>query len=291
MGVILGRNNYGKSRVRLVKVTKHPDRHDMTDLSVDIQLQGDFLTAHTAGDNRNILPTDTMKNTVYALAKGESIADPEIFGLMLAAHFLGHNPQVSEARIELREHLWRRIDVHGKPHRHSFISRGNERRLAVVTQSRTASGIDTTVEAGIEELLVLKTTDSGFVGYIKDPFTTLKETTDRIFSTVIAARWRYSSPEVDYGLYWHEVRRMVLETFAQHHSLSVQQTVYAAGKLVLDTYPGIAEIRLSLPNKHCLLVNLEPFGMEYDNEIFVPTDEPHGLIEATITRSADSTYN
>jgi urate oxidase len=280
MGVILGQNNYGKSRVRLVKVTKHPDRHDLTDLSVDIQLQGDFLTAHTAGDNSNILPTDTMKNTVYALAKGESIADPENFGLMLAAHFLGHNPQVSEARIELREHLWRRIDVHGKPHRHSFISRGNERRLAVITQSRAA----TVIEAGIEELLVLKTTDSGFVGYIKDPFTTLKETTDRIFSTVIAARWRYTIPAEEYGLCYREVRRMILETFAQHHSLSVQQTLYAAGKLVLDTYPDIAEIRLSLPNRHCLLVNLTPFGMEIDNEIFVPTDEPHGLIEATITR-------
>jgi urate oxidase len=280
MNIILGQNNYGKSRVRLVKVTKHPDRHDLTDLNVDIQLQGDFLAAHLTGDNGNILPTDTMKNTVYALAKGESIADPESFGLMLAAHFLGHNPQVSEARIELREHLWRRIEVHGKPHRHSFISRGDERRLAVITQSRTG----TTVEAGIEELLVLKTTDSGFVGYIKDPFTTLKETTDRIFSTVIAARWRYSTPEVEYGLCWRDVRRMILETFAQHHSLSVQQTVYAAGKLVLYTYPDIAEIRLSLPNKHCLLVNLAPFGMENDNEIFVPTDEPHGLIEATITR-------
>jgi len=280
MGVILGQNNYGKSRVRLVKVTKHPDRHDLTDLSVDIQLQGDFLTAHTAGDNSNILPTDTMKNTVYALAKGESIADPENFGLMLAAHFLGNNPQVSEARIELREHLWRRIDVHGKPHRHSFISRGNERRLAVITQSRAA----TVIEAGIEELLVLKTTDSGFVGFIKDPFTTLKETTDRIFSTVIAARWRYTTPAEEYGLCYREVRRMILETFAQHHSLSVQQTLYAAGKLVLDTYPDIAEIRLSLPNRHCLLVNLTPFGMENDNEIFVPTDEPHGLIEATITR-------
>lgn len=280
MGVILSRNNYGKSRVRLVKVTKHPDRHDLIDLNVDIQLQGEFVDAHITGDNANILPTDTMKNTVYALAKGEPVVDPENFGLMLAAHFLGHNPQVTEARIEISEHLWQRIDVNGKPHRHSFVSRGNERRVAVITQSRTA----VTVEAGIDELLVLKTTDSAFTGFIKDPFTTLPEAADRIFSTMIAARWRYSGLEADYGIYWRQVRKILLETFAQHQSLSVQQTLYAAGKLVLDTYADIAEIRLSLPNKHCLLVNLAPFGMSNDNEIFVPTDEPHGLIEATLAR-------
>src|SRR5258708_38206202 len=180
MAIALGQNNYGKSRVRLVKVTKHADRHDMVEWNVDIQLHGDFLTAHTTGDNSKILPTDTMKNTVYALAKGEVTADAETFGLKLAAHFLAANPQVSEAHIELREHLWHRIHVNGKPHRHSFISGGNERRTAFIAQSCMAAMA--TVEAGIEDLLVLKTTGSGFVGYIKDPFTTLKETTDRIFS-------------------------------------------------------------------------------------------------------------
>ena len=280
MSVILAANNYGKSRVRLVKVTRHPDRHDLKELTVHIQFEGDFEAAHTTGDNRKILPTDTMKNTVYALAHGDPVADPEVFGLKLASHFLDTQAQVSEARIELREHLWKRIKVNGKPHRHAFLSGGNERRLAVVTKSRAA----TLVEAGIEDLLVLKTTGSGFAGFIKDRFTTLPETNDRIFSTVVAARWRYASPEVDYGLLWREIRRIVLETFAQHDSLSVQQTVHTTGKLVLEAYDQVAEIRFSLPNKHCLLVNLAPFGMENRNEIFVPTDEPHGLIEATITR-------
>jgi urate oxidase len=228
-----------------------------------------------------VLPTDTMKNTVYALAHGDPIQDPETFGLKLAAHFLETQPHIYEARVELREHLWRRINVNGKPHRHSFLSTGNERRVAVVTKSHAR----TIVEGGIEELLVLKTTGSGFEGYIKDRFTTLAETNDRIFSTVIAATWRYANPDADYGILWREIRRIVLETFAEHESPSVQQTLYLTGKRVLETFEAIAEIRLSLPNKHCLLVNLQPFGLENNNEIFVPTDEPHGLIEATIQRA------
>jgi urate oxidase len=281
MAIVLGPNNYGKSRVRLVQVARHKDRHDVKELDVAIQLQGDLATAHTLGDNSNVLPTDTMKNTVYALAQGDPIQDPETFGIKLASHFLETQPHISEARVELREHLWRRININGKPHRHSFLSTGNERRVAVVTKSRTT----TTVEGGIEELLVLKTTGSGFEGYIKDRFTTLKETNDRIFSTVVTARWRYALPEADYGILWREIRRIVLETFAEHESPSVQQTLYLTGKRVLETFEAITEIRLSLPNKHCLLVNLQPFGLENDNEIFVPTDEPHGLIEATILRT------
>jgi urate oxidase len=281
MAIVLGQNNYGKSRVRLVQVTKHKDRHDVKELDVAIQLEGDLTAAHTEGDNSKVLPTDTMKNTVYALAHGDPIQDPETFGLKLASHFLETQPHIYEARVELREHLWRRINVNGKPHRHSFLSTGNERRVAVVTQSHAR----TMVEGGIEELLVLKTTGSGFEGYIKDRFTTLAETNDRIFSTVIAATWRYANPDADYGILWREIRRIVLETFAEHESPSVQQTLYLTGKRVLETFEAIAEIRLSLPNKHCLLVNLQPFGLENNNEIFVPTDEPHGLIEATIQRT------
>jgi len=280
MPIVLGQNNYGKSRVRLVQVTKHKDRHDLKELNVAIQLQGDLIAAHTLGDNSMVLPTDTMKNSVYALANGCPIQDPETFGLKLASHFLDTQAHMYEARVELREHLWRRIKVNGKPHRHSFLSAGNERRVAAVTKSRTA----TAVEGGIEELLVLKTTGSGFAGYIKDRFTTLEETDDRVFSTVLTARWRYANPDADYGILWREIRRIVLETFAEHESPSVQQTLYLTGKLVLETFDAISEIRLSLPNKHCLLVNLRPFGMENDNEIFVPTDEPHGLIEATVQR-------
>jgi urate oxidase len=281
MPIVLGQNNYGKSRVRLVQVTRHKDRHDVKELDAAIQLQGDLTTAHTLGDNSKVLPTDTMKNTVYALAKGDPIQDPETFALKLASHFLDTQEQISEARVELREHIWKRIKVNGKPHRHSFLSTGNERRVAAVTKSRTA----TTVEGGIEDLLVLKSTGSGFAGYIKDRFTTLPETNDRIFSTVITARWRYANPEADYGILWREIRRIALETFAEHESPSVQQTLYLTGKLVLETFDAIAEIRLSLPNKHCLPVNLQPFGMENNREIFVPTDEPYGLIEATIQRA------
>ncbi|SRR5579871_1550 len=281
MAVVLGQNNYGKSRVRLVQVTRHKDRHDMKELDVAIQVQGDFTAAHTKGDNAKVLPTDTMKNTVYALAQGDPVVDPEAFALKLSAHFLDTQAHISEARVEVREHLWKRIAVNGKPHRHSFLSTGDERRVGIATRSRASVA----VEGGIDGLLVLKTTGSAFAGYIKDRYTTLPETDDRIFSTVVASRWRYAIPDSDFGVLWREIRRITLETFAEHNSQSVQQTVYLTGKLVLDTFDAISEIRFSLPNKHCLLVNLAPLGLENHNEIFVPTDEPYGLIEATIKRT------
>lgn len=276
---VLAANNYGKSRVRLVQVTRDGERHHLKELTVNIQFQGDFATAHTDGDNSKILPTDTMKNTVYALARLYRVEQPEDFGVQLAEHFLERNPQVTEVKIELLEHPWTRMTVRGKPHNHSFINGGNERRTAMVTGTPKAI----TVQAGIEDLLVLKTTGSGFEGFLQDPLTTLKETSDRVFATVITARWSYRPVEVPYGLCATAIRQTLIETFADHDSKSVQQTLYAMGQAVLELQDSVAEIHLSLPNKHCLLVNLEPFGMDNPNAVFVPTDEPHGLIEATLT--------
>ena len=284
-GVLAG-NNYGKSRVRVVQVTRAAERHELKELTVNIQLRGDFEEAHTQGDNSKILPTDTMKNTVYALARLYKVEDLEEFGMRLAEHFMEHNPQVSETRIELLEHPWTRMTVRGRPHNHSFLSGGNERRTAVVTATRQATTLQTTtVEAGIQDLLVLKTTGSAFEGFLKDPLTTLKETSDRIFSTLVTARWTYRGAEVPYGLCYTGIRQLLLDTFADHQSKSVQQTLYAMGEQVLTLHEQVSEISLSLPNKHCLLVNLEPFGMDNPNAVFVPTDEPHGLIEATLKRA------
>lgn len=276
---VLAGNNYGKSRVRLVQVTRDGERHHLKELTVNIQFQGDFETAHTHGDNSKLLPTDTMKNTVYALARLYRVEQPEEFGVHLAEHFLERNPHVSAVKIELLEHPWTRMTVRGKPHNHSFINGGNERRTALVTGTPQAI----TVQAGIEDLLVLKTTGSGFEGFLQDPLTTLKETSDRVFATVITARWSYRPVEVPYGLCATAIRQTLIETFADHDSKSVQQTLYAMGQAVLELQDSVAEIHLSLPNKHCLLVNLEPFGMDNPNAVFVPTDEPHGLIEATLT--------
>jgi urate oxidase len=274
-------NNYGKSRVRLLKVARAGETHDINEITVKIAFEGDFETAHTLGDNSLILPTDTMKNTVYAIAHqtGE-LEEIETFGLRLANHFLENNEQVSRATIEIVEHGWTRINVGEKAHQHSFIKSGDEKRTAKINATRE----EKTVESGVEDLIVLKTTKSGFEGYIKDRYTTLPETKDRIFSTSIKAVWRYSNHEKATGEIWRGARQTIIETFAEHDSLSVQQTLYAMGEAVLEKFADIEEIFFSLPNIHYLPVDVSRFGLANDNRIFLPTSEPHGLIEARLTR-------
>jgi urate oxidase len=281
MSVKIIQDNYGKSRVRLIKVARHGDTHELQNITVNIALEGDFDRVHTEGDNSLCLPTDTMKNTVYVLAgQTREIEDIEVFGQRLAAHFLAGNAQVSRARIELAEHFWKRMKFGGEPHPHSFVKGSGEKRIAKINAAR--AGV--TVESGVEDLIVLKTTGSGFVGYIKDAYTTLPETTDRIFSTAIKAVWRYASPDAATGDAWQNIRQTILKTFAGHDSASVQHTLYAMGEAALERYPEIEEISFSLPNIHCLPVDIARFGLENDNRIFVPTDEPHGLIEARLSR-------
>ncbi|HWQ35144.1 MAG TPA: urate oxidase [Blastocatellia bacterium] len=281
MSVILAQNNYGKSRVRMVKVARHGERHDLQDVTVSIAFEGDFAAAHTAGDNSRVLPTDTMKNTVYALAgQTADLEEIEAFALRLAEHFLKHNPQASRVSIEIAEGQWGRIAVGGRPHQHAFVKSSDEKRTTRI--SATRDGV--TIESGLTDLLILKTTGSGFEGFLRDQFTTLKETSDRILATSVKATWQYDSPSVPFGTVWRGVRQLILETFAEHDSRSVQQTLYAVGETVLNSYAEITEIVLSLPNKHCLPVDLSPFGLENRNEIFLPIDEPHGLIEARLRR-------
>jgi urate oxidase len=276
----LNSNSYGKARIRLVKVVRHGDRHDLKDLTVSIRLEGDFEEAHVVGDNRKVLPTDTMKNTVYALASGVRIDQIEQFGIALATHFLRGNPQVSRARVDIAERPWGRVPVGGRPHNHAFVDAGGEHRTATVT----SNGERVSVVAGIDGLQILKTAGSAFAGFLKDPFTTLRETRDRILATTMTAKWTYIKPEVTFGPYWLGVRQALLETFAVHDSQSVQHTLYAMADAVLSAYEEIAEITLTLPNRHHLAVDIAPFGLDSKNEIFVPTDEPHGVIEATVSR-------
>jgi urate oxidase len=276
----LASNSYGKARIRLVKVIRHGDRHDVKDLTVGVRLEGDFEEAHVAGDNRKILPTDTMKNTVYALAASLRLDQIEQFGIALVGHFLRENPQVSRARVEISERAWGRLPVNGRPHDHAFVDSGTERRTASVT----SNGERVSVVAGIEGLQILKTTGSAFAGFLKDPFTTLRETQDRILATTLTAKWTYIKPEVTFGPYWLGVRQALLDTFSIHDSQSVQHTLYAMAEAVLSAYEEIAEITLTMPNRHHLLVDLSSFKLENRNEIFVATDEPHGVIEATVTR-------
>ncbi len=271
---------YGKSRVRLVQLARRTDRHELCDLTIAIRFQGDYDEAYTDGDNRAVLPTDTMKNTVYALAAAGRIRDPESFGLRLARHFLERNPRLERVRIDLAEHAWGRLSCGGREHGHAFVRQGPETRTAAIEADRRATAID----AGLTDLVILKSAHSAFAGFPRDEYTTLPETEDRIFATSVTATWRYRDATESFDTAWHAVRRTLLESFAEHRSASVQHTLHAMGQAVIEQVADVTSIHLVMPNKHHLPVDLSRFGLENRNEIFVPTDEPHGVIEGTIAR-------
>lgn len=281
MSVKIVDNNYGKSRVRLMKVARRGGWHELQNITVKIAFEGDFIEAHTSGDNSLVLPTDTMKNTVYALAHETlEIEEIEAFGQRLTGYFLKNNEQTTQVVIEIDEHQWLRVNVNEQPHEHSFVKGSDEKRTTKINATRES----VTIESGIEDLIVLKTTKSAFTDFIKDRYTTLPETTDRIFCTAVKGVWRYADPKKATGENWRGIRQTIIETFAEHDSLSVQHTLYAMGEAVLEKFPDVEEIAFSLPNIHFIPVDFTRFGMENDNRIFLPTDEPHGLIEARLSR-------
>jgi urate oxidase len=276
----LRRQEYGKARVRVLKVTRGARQHTIKEVEVKVSLEGDFGVAYTAEDNSRVLPTDTMKNTVHALAREHLGEQLECFGVVLGRHFLKRYPQVRQVAIHLVERPWQRLRVAGKPHAHTFLGNAQERPFARVISSRR----QVTVEAGIEDLLILKSTGSGFSGFPKCEYTTLAETDDRILATSMKATWVYRITPRDYGRTNRRILDAMLSVFAVNYSPSVQATLYQMAEAALNAAPEISEVSLKLPNKHYLLVNLKPFGLENPNEIFVPTDEPHGQIEATVSR-------
>lgn len=265
-----------------MKVARRGDWHELQDINVKIAFEGDFDDIHFEGDNSKCLPTDTMKNTVYALAaQTEEIEEIETFGLRLARHFLAENEEVSRVSIDIIEHKYTRIPIGREPHPHSFTKDGGEKRTTSIKMTRD----DTVAESGLEDLTVIKTTKSGFAGFKKDKLTTLPEVSDRIFCTSVKADWRYANPKVATEELWRGVRQTILETFADHDSLSVQHTLQAMGEAVLNNHPAVTEISFSLPNIHCIPVDVTRFGEANNNAIFMPTDEPHGLIEGRLRRS------
>ncbi len=261
--ITLGENQYGKSRVRVMKVHRLPGRNELHDWTVELLLQGDFQSCFIDGDNSKILPTDTMKNTVYSLARGSSAACMEEFGEEIVAFLLKNNPQVTVARASISENTWDHLTAMGSPHPTTFVQSSAECQTTEVVAKRNEQ---MEVRSGLDNLVILKTAGSEFVGYIKDSLTTLPESTDRLFGTAVKAQWTYSV------------------VFAAHISKSVQHTLYAMGEKALEHVPEISDIELTMPNKHCLLVDLSRFGQDNPNEIFVPIDEPHGYIEARIYR-------
>ena len=234
MSIVLSQASYGKSEVRLVKVSRRPDGHDLRDLTVGVRLEGDFDAAYVDGNNTGLLATDTMRNAVYALAKERPIDDIESFGQRLVEHFLAAGPGVTCARVHIVEHPWARLDVGGRPHEHAFERGSGGNRVAAVV----GDGRDPQIEAGIDDLLVLRTTGSGWEGFLRDRYTSLSETSDRILATIITARWSYRGGDIHFGAAWREVRRTILEAFCDHYSPSVQFTLHHMGKAVLDAPAG-----------------------------------------------------
>ena len=277
----IGANHYGKESIRLVKVDKRTERHEVRDLTVDVALEGDFASSYTDGDNSLVIATDTMKNTVYALAPEHLTGPIEAFGLVLGRHFLD-SPQVSTATITIREYGWERLDGPNGPAADAFRRPGGATRTASVVAGE--SGI--VVESGLTDLVVMKTTRSAFTGFPRDRYTTLGEASDRIMATKVTATWRHSGPTEDWDASYNGVVATLLEVFADHHSESVQHSIWLMGSAMLERHPEIDEVRMSLPNLHHWSVDLAPFGGENRGEIFVATVDPHGLIEATVRRGS-----
>jgi urate oxidase len=279
----LAENRYGKARVRLMKVVRGSEGNDLREWTVQVLLTGDFDSAHYEGDNSKILPTDTMKNTVYYIARKSKADSMEEYAKELVDFLLGRNPQVSSATVSVEGFMWKRLTVEGRPHPTSFMRGSGE--VQTTTVSREQKG-KFKVTSGLKNLVVMKTAESGFEGYIKDELTTLKETSDRLFCTAVAAEWRYTTAPGDFNARRKAIREAMLATFADHKSKSVQETEYEMGKAALEAVAEVDQIDLVMPNKHCLLVDLDRFGEQNPNEIFVPTDEPAGQIEARVRRRA-----
>jgi urate oxidase len=279
--ITLAENTYGKSRIRLARVKRHPGHHDFREWTIEILLKGDFESCFVAGDNSKILPTDTMKNTVYSLARTSSADCMEEFGKELVAFFLDHNPQVSAARVTLSEKSWQHLHASGKPQPTTFVQSSSECQTAEIAAARNAAP---SIRSGLENLVILKTANSAFGGFIKDSLTTLPETTDRLFATSLAAHWDYLSPDIPFVALRSRVREILLGAFAAHASKSVQHTLYAMGESALANVSEIEDIHLTMPNIHFLLADLSRFGQDNPSEIFVPIDEPHGTIEARLRR-------
>jgi urate oxidase len=273
----VGSNAYGKSAIRLVKVVRSETPHRVRDLTVAIALEGEFAASYNAGDNAAVIATDTMKNTAYALAGEHLTGSIEDFGIVLGRHFLDAGPEVALARVSIEEHAWRPIGSAVD----AFSRDTSSTRTAVVAVGRA----DTTIDAGFTGLSVMKTSRSAFEGFPRDRFTTLRETSDRIMATKVTTTWRYGPGDIAFDHAFDAIRTTFLEVFADHESVSVQASIWIVGKAVLERHPEVTEISMSLPNLHHWTVDLSPFGIENDREVYVSTTEPHGLIEATIRRS------
>ncbi|PXW29999.1 UNVERIFIED_CONTAM: urate oxidase [Williamsia faeni] len=284
MGIILGENQYGKAENRVVRIYRDSPRHEIKDINVGTSLRGDFSAAHLDGDQRKVLPTDTQKQTAYAYAKEKGIESIEKYALALAYRFVDNNEPVEGARIEVEEYSWERAVVDGVEHDHTWVRKGQEVRTADITVEGKGDDQKTWVIGGLKDLVVLKSTGSEFHDFLEDEYTVLEPTNDRVMSTSLVAKWRFTTTDVDWEVVYPAVKQIIVEKFATVHSLALQQTLFQIGKAILEAFEYIAEVKLSAPNIHHFVYDLSRFGLENNNEVFNADDRPYGLIQATVTR-------
>ena len=285
MGIVLGPHQYGKAETRVVRIYRDGPEHQIRDLNVSTSLRGDFDDAHLRGDQAHVLPTDSQKNTVYAYAMEHGGGALEAYALALARHFADDIGPVQAARVDVDEYQWERITAAGTPHPHAFVRAGQEIRTASAVVEGKGSEQHAWVVSGLRDLVLLKSTGSEFAGFLRDRYTTLAETHDRVLATSLTARWRYLRPDADWDRVYSDARRHLVERFASVHSLALQQSLWEMGQAVLAGSPEIAEVRLSAPNKHHFLVDLTPFGLENPGEVFHADDRPYGLIQCSVQRA------
>ncbi len=285
MGIVLGPNRYGKAETRVVRIVRDTPRHEIRDLNVTTALHGDFAAAHTDGDQSQVLPTDTQKNTAFAYAKQHGVSSPEDYALALGRRLVDATPAAEGAHVRVEEYAWDRIQVDGSGHDHAFVRRGGEVRVAEVDVARDGA----TVVAGLHDLVLLKSTGSEFKGFLRDEYTTLPDADDRILATALQAQWSYRpGSELDWDATYDAVRALLLATFATTYSRALQETLYAMGRAVLEAHDEIESISLTAPNKHHFIVDLAPFGLDNPGEVFIAADRPYGLIEATVVREEEA---
>ena len=274
------RNSYGKGRVRVMRVHRDGDYNEVRELEVRTMLEGDFSAAYTAGDNRNVVATDTIKNITYIVAREHLRAGPEQFAQALADHFLSRYEQIETVRVSASETRWTRASFDGAPHGHSFTLDANGKPTAEVVATRAGTG----VTSGIDGFSFMKSTQSGWVDYVSDEHTTLAPTTDRIAATAMTANWTWRTPPDDYTAANGVVLGTMLQVFGTTYSFGIQDSLYRMGEAALAAVPELATIRLACPNKHYIPAPLERFGLAADNAVFVATDEPFGQIECEVGR-------
>jgi urate oxidase len=279
--VPLIKNRYGKGRVRVMRIHRDGDRHEVSQLNIKAMIEGDFARAYTDGDNSTSVSTDTIKNVVNVIARENTGLCPEQFCQVLAKKYLDSYPQVSSVSITSHETKWSRLSFGGKPHPHSFVLDSNGKPTVELTIARDGPS---TLISGVDGFTFMKSTQSGWENYVKDRYTTIPPTADRMCATSMVASWKWSGTPQSYPAINAKILDTLLEVFSTTYSKSVQDSLYRMGEAALAAVPEISEISMACPNMHFIPINLSAFGMDNNNDVFLPTDEPHGQIECTVGR-------